>query len=179
MNGKTNIVLTTANLRAIGGQPTVGSDGLDGVIAINTKITHAAKPSALGYDFIAVVEHEIDEVLGSGTGLNGRKNGSSVADADILPEDLYRFDVAGQRSFNTELATQAYFSIDGGETKLARFNQEEGGDFSDWYSSGFQIPHVQDAAGTRGAWPTLDIELILLDVLGYHLNQQAADTLIQ
>ena len=49
----------------------------------------------------------------------------------------------------------------------SRFNQTQGGDFSDWYSPGGQTPQVQDAVGTQGAQPTLNVELTRLDVLGY------------
>jgi hypothetical protein len=51
---------------------------------------------------------------------------------------------------------------------LVRFNQDATGDFHDWFSPGGQTPRVQDAFATSGAMPNLTVELIALDVIGYH-----------
>ena len=50
-----------------------------------------------------------------------------------------------------------------------RFNQTQNADFQDWYSGNGQTPHVQDAFGTPGATPILNVELTALDVCGYNL----------
>src|SRR6185295_9268981 len=55
-----------------------------------------------------------------------------------------------------------------GNTHLAQFNQDAGGDFGDWYSPGGQTPQIQDAFATAGSAPVLGVELRVLDVLGYH-----------
>ncbi len=85
----------------------------------------------------------------------------------MFPEDLFRYDQHGARTLDTNINTQAFFSIDGGTTDLARFNQTAGGDFSDWFSTGPHTPQVQDAFGTPGAQPNLGVELTGLDVIGY------------
>ena len=72
----------------------------------------------------------------------------------------------GVRSFDTNLATLAFFSIDA-NNGLAQFNQEAPGDFGDWFSPGTQVPEVQDAFGTPGATPDMGVELRRLDVLGF------------
>src|SRR5262249_6734664 len=63
----------------------------------------------------------------------------------------------------------AYFSIDGGVTLLARFNQSRDGDYGDWWSIGLHEPQVQDAFLFTGNAPDPDIELTALDVIGYDL----------
>jgi hypothetical protein len=170
VNGNANIRLTRANYLALGGNPGPSPNGYDGTISINTGITDAAGPSSTAYSLLAVTEHEIDEVLGFGSALNGLSNGAPAPTGAVLPEDLYRFDQNGNRSFTTALNAQAFFSFDGGTTRLAQFNQTQGGDFSDWYSTGAHTPQVQDAFATPGAQPQLGVELTVLDVLGYHPN---------
>jgi hypothetical protein len=81
--------------------------------------------------------------------------------------DLFRYDQNGKRSFTTASTAQAWFSLDG-TTRLVRFNQDATGDFHDWYSPGGQTPRVQDAFATQGATPDPTVELIALDVIGYH-----------
>jgi hypothetical protein len=50
-----------------------------------------------------------------------------------------------------------------------QFNQNGGGDYGDWWSSGPHTPRVQDAFGTTGATPNLGVELTFLDVIGWDL----------
>jgi hypothetical protein len=109
-------------------------------------------------------EHEIDEVLGLGSAL------PSIPSGNPFPEDLFRYDSTGARSFTTTATAQAFFSING-TTDLAQFdNQNDGGDFGDWQSNplpaGVQ-PKVQDAFATVGATPALGVELRALDGIGY------------
>src|SRR6185369_2143859 len=117
------------------------------------------------YSLFAVASHEIDEVLGFASALNGLNNGDLTPTGAIAPEDLFRYDQNGARSLTTALNAVAYFSLDG-VTHIARFSQQQGGDFSDWYSPG-QPPQVQDAFSTAGAAPVLGVELRALDVIGY------------
>jgi len=111
-----------------------------------------------------VAEHEIDEVLGLGSALPTPQFNAP------FPEDLFRYDASGVRSFTTTATAKAFFSING-TTDLAQFdNQNDGGDFGDWQSNplppGVQ-PKVQDAFATSGATPALGVELTALDVIGY------------
>ncbi len=119
---------------------------------------------------MAVTQHEIDEALGFASALNGLSNGAPAPTGPVFPEDLFRYDQNGSRTLTTDINAQAFFSINGGATDLARFNQDAGGDFSDWYSPGGQTPQVQDAFGTPGAKPNLGVELTALDVIGYDLT---------
>jgi hypothetical protein len=165
VNANATIDVKTANLRAVGlsGNPPAGQP--DGTISLNTGITDV---NGGGFSLFAVVEHEIDEVLGLGSSLPG------VPFNTIFPEDLYRYNGTGSRSFTTAGTTLAYFSIDG-TTLLAQFdNQNDGGDFGDWQSNplpGGVGPKVQDAFATFGAHPTLGStspEVIALDAIGYN-----------
>src|SRR5207247_4941127 len=56
---------------------------------------------------------------------------------------------SGNRTFTTN-DDDAYFSIDGADL-LARFNQDSGGDYGDWWTAGVHQPQVQDAFLTAGA----------------------------
>jgi Ca2+-binding RTX toxin-like protein len=167
VNGGTNVRVATANLRALG--LSGGNVPLDSTITLNTSICNLDRTGVQDsnkYDLMAVTSHEIDEALSLGSALDGLHNGDA-APANIDGADLYRFDQTGARSYDSNLSTQAFFSIDGGTTDLARFNQDEGGDFGDWFSTGAHTPQIQDAFGTPGATPNLNVELRRLDVLGY------------
>ena len=77
------------------------------------------------YILQVVTEHEIDEVLGLGSSL------PRTPSETIFPEDLFRYDASGNRSFTTNSLAKAFFSIDT-TTDLAQFdNQNDGGDFGD------------------------------------------------
>src|SRR5262249_41981371 len=112
------------------------------------------------FDLMSVVEHQIDEVLGFGSGLNLPVGFPQLS----RPQDLFRYAALGVRSYTTSASATAYFSIDGGPTNLAGFNSIAGGDFGDWDSASIR---VQNAFATVGATPNLGVELTNLDVIGY------------
>lgn len=173
VTGSSTINVKTATLRAVGvagNFPPIG--GFDGVIGLNTSLTDI--PSGGPFSLLAVVEHEIDEVLGLGSDLPG-----TGFLADPAPEDLYRYDGSGNRSFAPN-SGNAFFSIDG-TTLLAQFNnQNNGGDYGDWQSSPLPNntpPKVQDAFATPNSHPFLaagSVELQGLDVIGYTFAQPSA-----
>lgn len=173
VTGSTTIDVKTAELRALGytGVPPAASGGYDGIITLNTALTTPGSPgSSLNYSLMSVVEHEVDEVLGLGSDVSG-----TGFFADPAPEDLFRYDSSGNRSYTTNAAAKAYFSLDG-STLLAQFdNQSDGGDWGDWQSnpraSGV-LPQVQDAFATPGSNPFLALtspEVTALDAMGYNL----------
>jgi hypothetical protein len=179
VNGNADVYLTLPDARILGYSGANPPPGMpDGTITLNTSICNLSRSSInpTKYDLLAVTSHEIDEVLGFGSALNGLANGAPAPTGPVSVDDLWRYDQNGVRSFNTTLTNQAYFSIDGGHTDLARFNQQAGDDFSDWYSPGGQTPQVQDAVGTPGATPNLGVELIRLNVDGYTPAPLAAPT---
>jgi hypothetical protein len=145
----------------------------DTIISLNTSIT--SPPNALNnstYGLQAVANHELDEALGIGglgsflgSGFNG-----------VGPLDLFRYSAPGVRSFTTDPAASAYFSLDGGNTVLSYFNQTAGADYGDWLSNpippGFS-PQVQDAFGLQNTNPALGPnELAAFSTLGYAMTSQ-------
>ena len=162
VNGNSMINVKAANLKALG---FAINSPLDGTITVNTAITNPGSPGTTGqYNLIPVVLHEIDEVLGLGSSL------PSEPQSTIFPEDLFRYDQSGARTFTTSSSALAFFSIND-KTPLAQFdNQNDGGDFGDWQSNPLPSgvsPEVQDAFATPLSNPALGVELTALDVIGY------------
>src|SRR5215470_5934931 len=122
VNGNASLWLKLANLRALGFNVNPPKGNPDSTIGVNPSICNLDRSSIdpTKYDLLSVVEHEIDEALGLGSALAGA-NGAPAPTGPVLPEDLFRYDQLGNRSFNLTLASQAFFSIDG-TTQLARFN---------------------------------------------------------
>ncbi|HVV01970.1 MAG TPA: NF038122 family metalloprotease [Verrucomicrobiae bacterium] len=169
VTGDGSMYLTLPLARALGFSDADTPAGqTDGTIFLNTSITTLAGPTAPGkFSLYATICHEMDEVLGFVSELNGLNNGDPAPTGPVSPGDLFRYDGAGARSFTTDLNAASYFSIDGA-TDLVRFNQHAGGDFQDWYSyNGTATPRVQDAYATPGASPVPNVELRVLDVIGY------------
>lgn len=176
VNGGSNIAGKLANFRAVGISVNSSSCGAnpsyicDGWIDVNMSITSpGVAGSSNTYSLQAVVEHEIDEVLGLGSAL-----GTGLPYP--TPEDLFRYNAAGNRTYSTTDSraggVNAYFSLDR-FTDLAEFdNQNDGGDFGDWQSNPLRsgvAPKVQDAFATPGGTaPALSVELQALDVIGYN-----------
>ena len=165
--GFTRIQLTHAQCAALGmvcgnAEP----DGRDGTIGINLGIVDADRSDGISagrYDMMAVVLHEIDEILGAGG------PGSGLGNGFLGVEDLFRYTNAGARTYTTA-GDDAYFSIDGGVTKLQRFNQSSGGDYADWWSIGPHTPSAQDAFGSAGVQSEHNVaERTALDVVGWNL----------
>jgi hypothetical protein len=172
VNGSTTLSLNLPNGRALGfsgpdWDPPPGQT--DGIVYLNTARMNLDRTSInpSKFDLFAVAAHEIDEVLGLTSALDGLANGDPAPTGDVQVMDLFRYDQNGNRSFTTASTAQAWFSLDG-TTRLVRFNQDATGDFHDWYSPGGQTPRIQDAFATPGATPDPTVELIALDVIGYH-----------
>jgi hypothetical protein len=171
VNGNSSCNITLPLARALGYSNVNPPPGqTDGTISLNTSIMNLALTDAnpTKFSLFATVCHEIDEVLGMSSALNNLNNGDPPPTGPVSPEDLFRYDAFGARSFTTDGSAAAYFSIDS-TTDLVRYNQHQGGDFQDWFSfpSGGTPPRVQDAYATQGSRPVPNVELTVLDVLGY------------
>ncbi len=163
VNGNANVQMSRANARILG---LVGASATnDTTISLNFALMNWDRngPSGTGnnyasshYDLKAVAQHEIDEALGTISGVGGSVPWGA---------DHTRFGAAGSFSFTTSTTAPAYFSVNGGVTNLVNYNQRNGntGDYGDFMITG----HVQDWAGTPGSTPDLNVELRLLDVVGY------------
>jgi len=178
VNGNATVNVQLPAARALGVNVVPPAGQFDSVISLNTSIMNLSRTSINPnkYDMMPVAMHEINEALGNSSALSSVVNGGPTPVTAIWPMDLFRYDQNGARSFSSSASAQAYFSLDG-VTHLAQFNQQAGGDFSDWYSypSGAAVPHVQDAFMTRGVTPNMSVEWTMLDVLGYHLQGLPGD----
>jgi hypothetical protein len=175
VNGTSTMFIKTANARALGLCTTSTCPStFDGTISLETTLTNPGNTGTSGqYSLLAVVEHEIDEVLGLGSNLNESTLTSPA------PQDLFRYSAPGTRSYTT--AGAAYFSVNGGVTNLISYNNvancnTSAGDCGDWASSA--TPHVQDAFATPGATPSLNVELTALDAIGYNLATPEPGTFV-
>jgi len=132
--------------------------------------------NAGGFDFFSVVEHEVDEILGTSScivGVGTISAGCANGGTGISPADLFRYSGSGARSdVNSANGSVAYFSINSGVTNIAGYNNApNGADYGDWDSTVFRI---QNAFGTAGVLNT-DInndggsEIAVLDAVGYNL----------
>src|ERR1043165_3993012 len=101
VNGNNNINLQTANAMALG----LGAGPANGTISLNTSICNLDRVTInpANYDLMSVAMHEIDEVLGFGSALNGLAQNAAPPASAVWGDDLYRYDQTGARSFNTVL----------------------------------------------------------------------------
>ena len=106
-------------------------DGYIGFSGATGEFSFSGIPSAGQYSFQTAAMHEIQEVLGRTSTLNGVTSGFAA-----YPLDLFRYVAPGVTSFTQNTAagaTQAYASADGGVTDLGTFaDQSNGFDRSDW-----------------------------------------------
>jgi hypothetical protein len=154
--------------------PAAALAGGDGSILLNLGIMNFTMPPAdpTLYSLYSVACHEIDEILASGSALNGLPNNAPVLPGAVYTQDLFRFATNGSRSYTTDPAAVAWFSLDG-VNLLARYNQYYKGDYSDWYSPGggvVVVPEVQDAFQTPGSAPGMDVEWRMLDAQGFNFG---------
>jgi hypothetical protein len=165
----TQVIFSEANGKALGltGFP-VGPDstiGLNAGICFNQHTAAGAAANPSSYDLFAVACHELDEALGTISGV--------TLSSSLLLADFFRYNgnaagvLSGGRSFTSSTAVHAWFSING-TTALDEYNQfnHQPGDWGDW------IVHnpnqVQDYQGTAGKLADPNVELRLLDVVGYN-----------
>lgn len=186
-NGTKQIAVTTADLKlALGlsgisgcystsgtydgncGQSAYGVITLTDNAAYSLNYTTAAVAGA--YSMIDAAEHEIDEILGGGgqgSTLNAVLAGASPFNGAAGVLDLYRYSAPGSPSFTTSTSATAYFSVDGGTTDIAGFNQSGAGDYADLLGS----TNVQSAFSTSGIVATYDAsspEFTMMESIGYN-----------
>ena len=154
-----------------------GGAGPDGYVGISSTYNFTYDPNnravAGKYDAVGIFEHEISEILGRYMSLGvGATN-------TYTPFDLFRY----VNSLHQLSPGPGYFSVDGGTTHLALFNDitpPKTGDAADWDSS--VLNDAFDAFGAIGVANTVSaIDLTVLNALGYGLSAAcyAAGTLIR
>jgi hypothetical protein len=123
-----------------------------------------------------VIEHEIDEVLGLGSGLDNINNSSDATITSTdgpAAEDLFRYSAPGVLAYGSAVGAScgngspigtAYFSVDGGSTNLAGFNNAcNGGDWGDWDGGASRVQN----AFANGSDPSLGVEITALEAVGF------------
>ena len=156
---QSQLVLTSAELKAIGGFSPGGSDG---TIEFSNSFTFSTSRNADGsiaagtYDLIGIAAHEIGHMLGFVSSIDG---GGGVQ--TLL--DQFRYGASGVRSVMAGAA--AYFSVDSGATNLANFTNGVSNQASHWAigTAGVMVPEA--AAGQTQNVTALD--LVAMDALGY------------
>ena len=202
------VTLTDANARALGfsvpipntncvNTPTPSNPvnivcGNDATITISSTQPYEYNQTATpgDFDFYSVVEHELDEVLGIGSALNGMS--SISAGTTFAAEDYFRYACGNGSALDVTLSTtdNVCFSYNGGASDVtgAQFYQEAHGpgDYNDWiWGSGgsYGCPpttaYVQDAFACAGDIPSSYVganspEGIVLQTLGYNASQQSS-----
>jgi hypothetical protein len=168
----TGIIATSANGRALGlntppamfANGTVGTGGpYDAVVTLNSgsALQFSRPTSANRFDAERAIEHEIDNVMGFAYITSG-----------FTFDDLFSWSSPGNR--NTTTSGTRYFSIDGGVTNIANFNQNPNADFASWLGTTCPQghPYVQNAFPCMGQSSDISEtspEGVRLDVIGYDL----------
>lgn len=146
-------------------------------ITLNTTLLNTSGSPQSGLE--GIVQHEIDEVLGTASAL---PNGGGTVPTNPMAADLYRYSAPGTRSFALNTSTSvpcagsptAYFSVNGGVSSPAGAtynNCNNGGDYGDWIGTSGQ--YVQDAFGSYSQTVTLNLnspEVMVLDAVGYNFQ---------
>jgi hypothetical protein len=163
-SGTANYVISSAEAKALGliSRNGTATDGYIGFAGSTSSYDFDPSNGVTGgtYDFEAVAAHEMAEVLGRISGLEGSNPSYRT------PFDLLRYSAPGQLSFSYDQA--AYLSIDGGKTNLGNFNiSPYGGDRSYWQTL-YTSTDVQDAFISTGQSLNLSYaDLTALDALGW------------
>ena len=159
--GPSRYLVPSSEAKALGliSPTSSGVDGSIGFAGVSTgyDFNPADGVTAGTYDFQAVAAHELAEVLGRIGGI------SSATPTWRTPLDLFRYSAPGALDYGYNDA--AYFSIDGGVTKLKAFNNVGSGDRTDWASGTYDVSNAFIAKGH--AYNLTAVDLTALDVLGY------------
>jgi len=134
------------------------------------------------YDIYSAVEHETDEVLGTSSCITGSDPSTIATSVNctngtpstaVSPADLFRYSASGTRSYlGSANGSTAYFSIDGGVTDIANYNNSpNGADYGDWDSAALRVQNAYGTPDTTGTDITNDggSEIAVLDAVGYNL----------
>ena len=152
VNGVSNFFVPSAAAKALGLlSPT--SSSVDGAVGIGTQI-----PAGL---LVGVALHEFTHAMGREPGVG--------------PFDLFRYTSVGNHLFTLgSTAVPAYFSIDGGNTKLADFGQWS--DASDFLTTGVQGSNdpFDEFYNSHTIQNLTNVDKELLDVMGFNTTALVA-----
>ena len=176
--GNGNVVLNTANARALG---LTANTAVDSSLTFSNSVVFEYNGVAASgaEDFLDVAAHELDEGLGIGSELTGLPNNAPIPSDYYAAEDYFRYSAANTRDITTNPSAVVYFSYDGGNTNLAQFNQAYSAqgdsdlDRNDWIYGNYGCPaaivHIQDAIACYGQAVPVGSgpEITVLSALGY------------
>jgi hypothetical protein len=170
--GRTPMAVTSTLVDTLG----LGNISAGGTVYLNSSLIYFGTGTTPGnlYNGTAVIQHEIDEILGAGGA--GSMLGTSLQNYYTGALDPYRYSSTGAPSYTSSSALASYFSVDGGHTLLARFNQMGVGDYGDLYGTTL----IQNYAGTPGHTPEAfagSLESTMLQAIGYDLAPAATSSL--
>jgi hypothetical protein len=132
---------------------------------------------------VAPIEHELNEVLGGGGTGTTLVDTSTGEPTSLGPTDLYRYGSTGTDcttglsqtlSWTASSSAVACYSIDGGKTEFAQFNQSGGGaDYGDFSAP---VPAIQDAfeSGTPPPYTMASPEFEMMESIGYYVPEPAS-----
>ncbi|MBW8864448.1 MAG: NF038122 family metalloprotease, partial [Verrucomicrobia bacterium] len=97
VNGNANVSVKLPLARALGFSADPPGGAPDGTVSLNLSLMNysGAYSDPTKYALFAVASHEIDEVLGMDTAMNGLANGAASPTGAVSPMDLFRYDVSG------------------------------------------------------------------------------------
>jgi hypothetical protein len=161
--GSKSWLVPLAEARVLGLYPTNNSQE-DGAIGFASNKNFTFDPNNRSvpgkFDFIAVAQHELSEVL-------GRCNFDLTT--EYVPYDLFRFTNSGVRSLDLSMTTNAYFSVDNGVTALRSFyTNVNSGDIQDWKSVSGSPDSFDALSSSNHVNPMGTMDITALDVLGYN-----------
>jgi hypothetical protein len=177
-SGANDMALSGAQVAMLGLGPAGDSDA---TVNINSHQSFAFSGSVPNsqYDLLGGLEHELDEVLGGG-GAGSTLNSIASSCANMPGGffcnkfgslDLYRYSTPGVPSFSASSAASAYFSINGGRTKIVAFNQNSLGDFGDFAppgtGAGQLIQSAFNSMGQDEAYAVVSPEYTMMESIGY------------
>lgn len=163
--GGRTITVTTANAKALNLNTFGSPNASDGAVGFSSSYQWTFDPNNRAvpneYDFIGVAEHEISEVMGRQSALNPTCTGGSTCPESV--QDLFRYTSPGQLDL---VGGNAYFSTDGGKTKINTFNGNSSvGDLGDWAGNTTDAYNYGIASGTE--YPVTSGDVTLMNTLGY------------
>lgn len=153
-NQPDTVLITSANLNALLVPlgltfPGLVDGAFDGTVTLSDtpgSLVFSGPVGAQQYDAFAVIQHEVDEILGAGGGGSALNAPYGAPGAGVMEAlDLDRYNGFHSPSYTLDPLETAYFSYDGGQTIGGYFNQDPAGDYGDFAKTSCAVPQrVQD-----------------------------------